>query len=185
MKLPPDTALFRFYEELNRYLPASRRKQDIAVALPEPRQLRAVIISFGVPLSDIDLILVNGAPVDFEYMLKGGDRVSVYPVFELLNIKGVTRLREEPLRKLRFVADAGLADLAEQLKRSGLDAICLPRISDAQIRAISINQQRIILTQRPSLMRFPGVTHAILIQRTDVEDQVQEVMNLLDIEKTD
>jgi hypothetical protein len=180
---PPTIALFRFYEELNEYLPRNQRKRDIEVALSGLRTLRSVIGSLGVPLKDIDLILVNGVSADFEHVLEGGERVSVYPVFELLNIKDVTGLRETPLRKNRFIVDTSLAALAEKMKKSGFDALWLPHISDQEIRAISIREKRIILTKRKALVQLSEVTHAVLIHSEEKVDQMQEVMSLLDIEK--
>ena len=184
LKTPLNSVVLRFYEELNDYLPATRRKQDIEVALPEPRTLRSVIFSFGIPLSDIDLVLVNGNAVDLDHVLEPGDRVSVYPVFERLNIKDVTRLKGRPLRRMRFVADPDLGDLAEQMNRSGLDTLWLPHMSDLDMRSISIQEKRIILTKRKKLLRLPGVTHAVLVHVEDAADQLQEVMSVLDIEKS-
>jgi Mut7-C ubiquitin len=49
--------------------------------------------SFGVPHTEVDLILVNGQSVDFACRLQDGDRISVYPVFEAFDIAELTRLR--------------------------------------------------------------------------------------------
>jgi hypothetical protein len=51
------------------------------------------IESFGVPHTEVDLILVNGQSVDFAYRVQDGDRISVYPVFEAFDIAGLARLR--------------------------------------------------------------------------------------------
>ena len=59
------------------------------------------IESLGVPLSEVDLILVNGRSVSFRYRLKDGDRVSVYPIFEQIDITGVTRVRNVPLKEIK------------------------------------------------------------------------------------
>ena len=67
-----------------------------------------MIESLGVPHTEIDLILVNGKSVDFTYILQDGDRISVYPVFESLNVENVTRLRRIPLRETKFIADINL-----------------------------------------------------------------------------
>jgi hypothetical protein len=176
-------SLFRFYEELNDYLPERQRKRDIELIIKEPRMLRSVIMSLGIPLAVIDLILVNGVSVDFEHILEGGERVSVYPVFERLNIKNVTRLRRTTLRDHRFVLDPDLASLAEVMKKSGFDIVWSPVISDQEIRAISIRKKRVILTKRKALARFPGITRAVLIHADDETDQMQELIDLLDIEK--
>ena len=121
---PTNIVLFRFYEELNNYLPKHQKKRDIDVVLKAPKTLRSIINSFDIPLSEIDLILVNGVSADLEYVLEGGERVSVYPVFELLNIRQVSRVREIPLRRLRFVADADLSEMVQKMKESGFYVVC-------------------------------------------------------------
>jgi hypothetical protein len=183
LKSPSNIVLFRFYEELNDYLPKKLRKRDIEVLLKGPRTLRSIIKSFDIPLSEVDLILVNGVSADFEYVLDGGERVSVYPVFELLNIRQVTRVRETPLRNIRFIADADLTEMAGEMQRSGFDVVCFPNISWEEIREISIKERRIILTKSKAIVELPGVTHAVLIHSEDRMDQRQEVMELFGIEK--
>ena len=175
--------LFRFYEELNDYLPHKQRKQDIEIKAEGSRTLRSTIVSFGIPLSEVDLVLVNGVSVGFDHVLEGGERVSVYPVFERLNIKGVTRIRNTTLRKHRFVLDVNLAALADMMKKSGFDIFWSPTASDRQIRSISLREKRIILTKRKALARLHGVTRALLIQAEGETDQMKEVMKILDIEK--
>jgi len=55
----------------------------------------------GIHPDDVDLVLVNGVSVDFGYLLKDGDRVSVYPVFERFDISSITKVREKPLNIIR------------------------------------------------------------------------------------
>ncbi|MDI6845588.1 MAG: MoaD/ThiS family protein [Candidatus Saccharicenans sp.] len=92
---------FRFYEELNDYLPEDCRKRDFEVSFDRPVTVGKAIESLGVPRAEVDLILVNGRSVSFRYRLKDGDRVSVYPIFEQLDISGVTKVRKYPLLKLK------------------------------------------------------------------------------------
>jgi len=92
---------FRFYEELNDYLPERCRKRDFEVRFEGSVTVGKAIESLGVPLSEVDLILVNGKSVSFRYRLKDGDRVSVYPIFEQLDISGLTRVRKQTLLKIR------------------------------------------------------------------------------------
>jgi len=89
---------FRFYEELNDYLPEKIRKKEFTYPLEKPTPVKELIESIGIPSEEVDLILANGISVDFSYMVKDEDRVSVYPIFETFDISGVTRLREQPLR---------------------------------------------------------------------------------------
>ena len=56
--------------------------------------LKMLIESLGIPHVEVDLILVNGISVDFSYKLRTEDHISVYPVFETLDISGAQHLRE-------------------------------------------------------------------------------------------
>jgi len=97
----PKGVLFRFYEELNDYLPEKARKKDLCFELTRPTTVRKAIESQGIPSGEVDLVLVNGESVGFGHCLRDGDRVSVYPIFERFDISGITRIREKPLVKLR------------------------------------------------------------------------------------
>ena len=85
----------RFYEELNDFLPPEWRKIAFQHHFKQPGSIKDMIEALGVPHTEIDLILINGRSVDFGYLVQDGDRISVYPVFESLDIAPVTRLRPE------------------------------------------------------------------------------------------
>jgi len=90
------TGTFRFYEELNDFLPNNRKKVDFEATFNGGKSIKDIIEEFGVPPVAVDLILVNGKSVDFNYIIKDGDRVSVYPVFESFNIQNVSLLKDSP-----------------------------------------------------------------------------------------
>ncbi|MBW1674781.1 MAG: twitching motility protein PilT, partial [Deltaproteobacteria bacterium] len=52
------TAYFRLYEELNDYLPVSKRKTIFSLSLKSPTTIDEAICSLGVPLEEVDLVLV-------------------------------------------------------------------------------------------------------------------------------
>ena len=91
-------AIIRFYEELNDHLLPEMKKVDCTFSFPQQIAVKDVIKSLGIPYDEVDLILANGRSVDFSYLVKGGDRISVYPIFERFDITGLTRVREKPLR---------------------------------------------------------------------------------------
>jgi len=91
-------ANFRFYAELNNFLRPERRFTQFAYGFLDVATVKDRIESFGVPHTEVDLILVNGLSVDFAYRVEDGDRLSVYPVFEAFDIAELTRLRPAPLR---------------------------------------------------------------------------------------
>jgi hypothetical protein len=79
-------AAVRFYAELNDHLPPGRQYRMIEKPLPIPTTAKDFIERFGVPHTEVDLILLNGAPAGFADLVGPGDRLSVYPVFESFDI---------------------------------------------------------------------------------------------------
>ncbi len=84
--------------------------------LKAPAIVSEAITSIGVPLSEVDLILVNSESVELRHKLKQGDYVSVYPVFESFDISSLISYRNEALRKTSFIADAHLGKLSKYLR---------------------------------------------------------------------
>ena len=84
---------FRFYEELNDYLPAALRKRTFSRTIAGTPSVKDAIEAVGVPHTEVDLILVNGRSVRFGHRLRGGERVAVYPMFERFDITPIHRLR--------------------------------------------------------------------------------------------
>ena len=105
------TAYIRFYEELNDFLPSYRKKQTFLHSFKGDPSVKDIIESLGVPHTEVDLILVKGRSVGFSFKPSGGDHISVYPVFESLDITELTHLRHKPLRTVKFIADVHLGKL--------------------------------------------------------------------------
>lgn len=87
------SASFRFYEELNDFLPPDRRKASFERAFNGRPAVKDMIEGLGIPHTEVDLILIDGESADFSAPLFDGARVSVYPMFEALDITPVTRVR--------------------------------------------------------------------------------------------
>jgi uncharacterized protein with PIN domain len=172
---------FRFYEELNDFLPQHQQKVDFEAEYIEKKFIKETIEDFGVPPDIVDLILVNGNPVDFRYILKHGDRVSVYPVFERLNIQNVSMLRKYALRRIRFAAEIDLKDMVQLMRMLGFDTVYNPTYRMADIIKISRQENRIILTKRKELLGSESVTHAVRVCPGTPLEQVKNVMDDLDI----
>jgi hypothetical protein len=96
------TVYVRFYEELNDYLPEERRKRTFSLSLKGPTTVKEAICLLGVPSEEVDLVLVNGESVPFSHIVQDEDRISIYPIFESLDISTVTRLRDRSLLAMKF-----------------------------------------------------------------------------------
>lgn len=174
-------AHFRFYEELNDFLPFARRKVEFAHHFERRASIKDMIESFGVPHPEIELILVNGRSVDFSHIVRDGDRVSVYPVFECLDISPLLRLRPAPLRRPRFVVDSNLGRLARYLRLLGLDCLYRNDFSDDEVAAASAEQHRIVLTRDRRLLQRKIISHGLFIRGVRPPDQAREVLSRLDL----
>ena len=165
------TALFRFYEELNDFLPAERRKVAFVHEFVGTPSVKDTIEAIGVPHTEIDLILVDGRSVGFGHRLAGGERVAVYPMFEGLDIAPVQRPRPRPLREPRFVLDVHLGTLARYLRLLGFDAIWRNDLDDQAIIDMAGREQTVdietiyqhwsgeftLLWQQPAVYKKPIV----------------------------
>lgn len=177
----PSTVTIRFYEELNDLLPGNERKRDLVVENRDRRSVKDLVESLGVPHVEVDLILVNGEPVDFSYIVRDGDRISVYPEFEGLDISGATRLRPCGLREPRFVLDVHLGKLARLLRLLGFDADYGKRRDDRELEDISHREKRILLSRDRRLLMRKKVDRGLVVRDTDPEKQVVEVLRRLDL----
>jgi len=174
-------AHFRFYAELNDFLPPERQFSEFAYRFLDAAPVKDRIESFGVPHVELDLILVNGQSVDFAYRVQDGDRISIYPVFEAFDIAGLTRLRPEPLRDPRFVLDVHLGRLAADLRMLGFDTLYRNHWADERLAEISQSEHRILLTRDVGLLKRGSVTHGYYLRATQPRQQLAEVVRRFDL----
>ena len=179
-----NSSTFRFYEELNDFLPAERRKIAFDYAFKGTPSVKDTIEAIGVPHPEVDLILVDERSVGFGHLLRGGERVAVYPVFERLDISAATRLRPEPLRTPRFVLDVHLGKLARYLRLLGFDTLYERDYADAAIAAISVAESRIVLTRDKGLLKRKEVTRGYWLRSTQPREQLAEVVRALDLRRS-
>jgi uncharacterized protein len=175
-------AEFRFYEELNDFLAPGRRKRAFPLEIDRGRSVKDAIESAGVPHTEVDLVLVDGVSVGFDHVLRGGERVAVYPVFERLDIAPLVHLRPAPLRETRFVLDTHLGKLARHLRLAGFDSAWENDYADDEIVAISVAQKRVVLTRDKGVLMRRVVQRGYFVRETDAERQLAEVVRVFQLE---
>ncbi|MET0067788.1 MAG: Mut7-C RNAse domain-containing protein [Candidatus Thiodiazotropha sp.] len=171
----PEVTL-RFYEELNDFLPAALRKRDSVQAFREGESVKHLIEKLGVPHTEIEIILVNGRSVYLDYRLQEGDRISVYPMFEALDVTPLLRIRQTPLRTPKFVADAHLGKLARRLRLLGFDTRFRNDTGDHALVACSVSEKRILLSRDRALLMHRALTHGCYVHEIDPYRQLREVV---------
>jgi uncharacterized protein with PIN domain len=169
-------AELRFYAELKDFLAPPLRSGRVIHAFRVPGSVKDVIESYGVPHTEVDVILANGESVDFSYRVVDGDRISVYPMFEAFDVSALVRVRPQPLREVRFVLDGHLGKLARHLRLLGFDARYANDPTDVELVDISTRERRILLTRDVGLLKRGAVTHGCFVRSTDPRGQVLEVL---------
>ena len=175
---------FRFYAELNDFLPEASRQREFRYSFVGTPSVKDAIEAIGIPHTEVDVILVDGKSVDFSHLLKGGERVAVYPVFERYDVSPLTRLRPAPLRTPRFVADVHLGSLARNLRLLGFDTTWERDLADEAIVDIAAAEHRIILTRDKGILKNGRVTHGYWLRATDTSIQLEEVIRALDLARS-
>ncbi len=178
---PEYEARVRFYEELNDFLPPDKKKTPFPYHFNGKPSVKDAIEANGVPHTEVDLIVVNGDSVGFDYHVRHGDYISVYPVFEGLDISPIVKLRDAPLRKNAFVCDVHLGKCARILRLLGFDTLYRNDYDDPKIISIAVTRRRIILTRDRKLLHAKVVTHGCLVRSQKPEEQVREVLERFDL----
>src|SRR5699024_11823774 len=137
----------RFYGDLNQLIYARHNGQGFERCLPGPTSVKDLIEGCGVPHTEVDLILAKGEPVDFSYLVKEGDHLSIYPVFTSLNIPRGHRLQVLPLSDPRFLVDVNQGKLARYLRIAGFDTAYQNDAEGDELIARMQAEQRILLTR--------------------------------------
>jgi uncharacterized protein with PIN domain len=167
--------IFRFYAELNDFLPPGRRMKAFSHTVFLRASVKDIIESLGVPHTEVDLILVNGVPVGFKYLVRDGDRISVYPPFTSLNVSSVMQLRPQ-LQDVRFALDTHLGRLATYLRMLGFDALYEVGCDDQGLSRICACQNRTLLTRDRGLLKQGEVIYGYFVRATEPRSQLVEVL---------
>lgn len=177
-------ARFRFYAELNDFLPRERRGVSFEHAFQGSPSVKDVIEALGIPHGEVDLILADGESVDFAWTVRDGARVSVYPVFEAIDIGPLVRVRPEPLRETRFVLDGHLGRLAAYLRMVGFDVRWRNACGDEELARIAAEDHRILLTRDRGLLKRRAVTHGYWMREVHPKRQLAEVLRRFDLARS-
>lgn len=174
-------AEFRFYADLNDFLPADRQQRPFHHAFDYRASIKDMIESLGVPHTEVELLLVDGIPVDFNHIVADGERISAYPPFNSLPVPERDRLRPPLPAPPRFILDGHLGKLAAYLRLLGFDAAYQNHADDDVLARISAEQDRVLLTRDRGLLKRSVVTYGCCLRTTDSRQQLLDVIRRYDL----
>lgn len=164
------------FGHLNDFLPYARRQQSFTVRVDGTPSVKDLIESVGVPHTEIDMIVVNGASVDFAYLAHEDDHIDVFPLFTESDISPVIHLIPPRPPEPRFILDVHLGRLAAYLRMLGFDTWYENACDDPVLAQRSRDEGRILLTRDVGLLKRSVVTHGYFVRETNPERQVEEVV---------
>jgi uncharacterized protein with PIN domain len=170
----------RFYGSLNDFLPPARRQSTLVCEVDSP-SIKDLVEALGVPHPEIDLLVVDGQPVDFGYRVRDGDRVAVYPRIRTFDLGDTVRLQPRAQSEPRFIADVHLGRLAAYLRLAGFDAKYRNDYSDDEIAAISAQEDRVVLTRDVGVLKHGIVKRGYFVRETQPARQLVEALRYFNL----
>lgn len=175
----------RFYGDLNDLLYMDQEintgTRAIERSLPGPTSAKDLIEGCGVPHTEVDLILVNGRSVEFSYLIRDEDRVSVYPFINSIDIPAGDRLQQPVLSDPRFLVDVNLGKLARYLRLAGFDTVYHTHAKDDALVEQMLEEDRALLTRDHKLLMRKAVTCGYLPRSDQADIQLEEVFRRFDL----
>ncbi|MFG2298862.1 Mut7-C RNAse domain-containing protein [Streptomyces sp. NPDC048603] len=154
--------------ELRLFAPPARRSDRIPTPTDGASSLGHVVESFGVPLTEVGRLLVDGEEVPVSYVPRAGQHIEV---------QGVTRPQEVPGAPLRFLLDVHLGTLARRLRLLGVDAAYENEdIGDPALATRSAAERRVLLSRDRGLLRRREIWAGAYIYSDRPDEQLRDVL---------
>src|SRR5690349_6455771 len=170
-----------FHGDLPRFLRS--KKPRVTRQLSERTSVKDVIEACGVPHTEIDLILVEGVPVDFGFVIGRECKIDIYGV----ESQPVTHFPENRLQLhniCHFVADGHLGKLVRDLRLLGIDVTYDRQAEDRQLAETAAAEDRALLTRDRRLLMHGAVRHGYYLRSQNPLVQTLEVLRRFDLGST-
>jgi uncharacterized protein len=175
----PFTIRLKFHGDLPFFLRSKTRPEIIERSLREKTSVKDVIESCGVPHPEVDLVLVDGRPVDFHHPLRTDADVDVYPVGMVPTCFAKNRLQIS--NSTEFVADGHLGTLTRNLRLLGFDIAYDPQAQDRQLLSVMETESRALLTRDRRLLMHAVVQTGYCPRSQNAHEQTIEVVRRFDL----
>jgi uncharacterized protein len=169
-----------FHGGLQFFLGSKTPGTPIERNLREKASVKDVIESCGVPHPEVDLILVDGEPVDFAFCIVGDAKIEVYPAG--VRYPSFADKRLQTIGITSFVADGHLGKLVRDLRLLGLDVLYDPTTDDRELVRISTEQNRGLLTRDRRLLMHAAIRHGYYVRSQKPLEQTIEVLRRFSLE---
>lgn len=168
-----------FHGDLDFFLRSRMHGRPVERTLTEKTSIKDVIESGGVPHPEVDLIVVDGEPVDFNFGISRDAEIEVYPPGILYSLFKEKRL--QLARATRFVCDGHLGRLTRDLRLLGFDVAYDQNANDQQLLRIMQAEDRALLTRDRRLLMHAIVRSGYCPRSQNPNEQTIEVIRRFDL----
>ncbi|NEM97592.1 Mut7-C ubiquitin/RNAse domain-containing protein [Pontibacter burrus] len=166
------TARFKFHTTLNDFLQKQEQESWINYSFRDVPAIKDAIEAIGVPHPEVNAIVVNGRSVDFTYKLHPDDKVEVYPKGSPVTINLFPNYNPP----FKFVLDVHLGKLARMLRLLGFDTIFDPELTEKELVAIAVSENRILLSRGTGILKHKTIVYGYWLRSQQPDEQLQEVI---------
>jgi hypothetical protein len=139
--------------------------------------IKDLIESIGVPHPEIDLVLLDGAPVTLDTQARDGVTLEIFPVREGPDL----RPRLIPQGEPRFVLDGHLGKLARILRLLGFDTWWGRNPPDELLAELSLREDRVLLTRDIGCLKRGIVRRGAWVRSTEQVAQGREIVKRFEL----
>ena len=168
---------FRFCGRLAKQVAGAGGGTAIAYRFRGSPAVKDSIEALGLPHTEVDMILVAGRSVGFDYRLQADDRVEVLPFGGEAARGGDVHLSPPLLDNPLFILDVHLGKLARRLRMLGFDCRYRNDYTDPQVIELAQAEGLIILTRDRGILKHARVRQGYLVGSDQVDEQVLEVLD--------
>lgn len=171
-----------FHGQLAQLLSTSSQNGTVHYSLTRRASIKDILEALGPPHTEIGRIMLDGRPVDFNFIPHPGQILHIHPLQPPVNPCLPTFLRPHPLPEWRFIVDVNVGKLARLLRILGLDAAYHWTWRDGHIAQRAETEMRIVLSKDHGLLKRNQIQWGRLIRAQAPEDQLLEVLSFFDLQ---
>jgi len=171
-----NTAHFTFYGTLNFFLTRRHKYTTFSHKFDWKASIKDMIESLGPPHPEVELLIVNGESVSWDYIVQPDDVVKVYPDYQTVGVTAnKIRLFPPYPGRPRFILDTHLGRLASYLRMMGFDTLYRNDFDDDELAQISHDDKRILLTRDIGVLKRGIVVYGYYVRNTNPQKRLHEI----------
>lgn len=168
-------ATFKFHGALNYFLPRRQKHKPIVYEFDWRASIKDMIEAIAPPHPEVALVVVNGRSVDWDYIVKHGDKVEAYADTDAITLDKKISLIPSYEGKPKFILDTHLGRLASYLRMMGFDTLYRNDYEDDVLAEVSATENRILLTRDIGVLKRGIVVHGYFVRETKPRKRLHEI----------